>query len=98
MFLNFTLNFHFVLLCAEFHRQIQDGGVVGVHQEAEDAERPDAASVRNLRSLRHDQVSCLESKVKTRRPFNRGPTAGFPPCLKGRVRSMMKRTSLNMVG
>ena len=53
-----------MLLCAEFHRQIQDGGIVGVYKEAEDAERPDAASVRNLRSLRHDQVSFLEWKFK----------------------------------
>ena len=90
MCLNFTFNFHFVLLCAEFHRQIQDGGIVGVYKEAEDVERPDAASVRNLRSLRHDQVSCFESKVKTRRPFCRRPTARFPTCLMGRVLSMVK--------
>ena len=83
MILKFTFYFHYFLLCVEFHRQIQDGGVVGVHQEAEDAERPDAASVRNLRSLRHDQVSFLESKVKRRRPFSRRPSAHFPTSILG---------------
>ena len=66
---------------AEFHREVQDGGAGGRHEEDEAAERAVAAAVRDVRPVRDDKVSAVPLGPSEPRevPVLQASTA---PCLR----------------